>query len=410
MSRTWPTLAHMSDANLITEELCLQPRLRIALVTETYPPEINGVAITLGRMVNGLLARGHQVQLVRPRQTRQETPVEQSDFEEQLVSGMSIPRYAGLRFGLPARNALVRRWSLRRPDVVHVATEGPLGWSAISAARRLKLPVTSDFHTNFDHYSEHYGLGWLRQPVSTYLRRFHNRTVTSFVPSSELALRLRESGYRNVEVIARGVDCTLFSPARRSPALRREWGLAPEDPAVLLVGRLAPEKNLELALRSFEAIRIEWPRARLVIVGDGPSRSELEWRCPGAIFAGMRSGEDLAAHYASADLFLFPSLTETYGNVTLEAMASGLAVVAFNYAAAREVIHHGSSGLLAPVADEERFVALARKLAGDTMLCVKLGRAARECVRALDWERIHDAFAESLARAARPVQIVELSS
>lgn len=400
----------MSDANLITEELCLQPRLRIAVVTETYPPEINGVAMTLARMVDGLLSRGHQVQLVRPRQTQQDRPVEQTDFEEQLVPGVGIPRYAGLRFGLPARNALVRRWSLRRPDVVHVATEGPLGWSAISAARRLKLPVTSDFHTNFDHYSEHYGLGWLKQPVATYLRRFHNRTVASFVPSRELAQRLREAGYRGIEVIARGVDCALFSPARRSRALRLEWGLAPEDPAVLLVGRLAPEKNLELALRSFEAIRADQPRARLVVVGDGPSRRDLELRCPGAIFAGMRSGEDLAAHYASGDLFLFPSLTETYGNVTLEAMASGLAVVAFDYAAAREVIQHAGNGLLAPLADDARFVSLARQLAGDASLCVRLGSAARERAQTLDWQRIHDAFAASLERAARPLEIAEQAS
>lgn len=391
----------MSDENLITEEFCLQPRLRIALVTETYPPEINGVAMTVGRMVQGLLSRGHQVQLVRPRQTAGESPAEDAGFEEQLMRGMSIPRYGSLRFGLPAQKALVRRWSLQRPDIVHVATEGPLGWSAISAARHLKLPVTSDFHTNFDQYSRHYRLAWLKQPVSSYLRRFHNRTVTSFVPSGELAQRLRDAGYRSVEVIARGVDCSLFSPSRRSGALRAAWGLSPEDLAVVCIGRVAPEKNLELALRAFDAIRREEPRARLVVVGDGPSRRELEARRPDVAFAGMRTGEDLAAHYASADLFLFPSLTETYGNVTLEAMASGLPVVAFNYAAAAEVIRHGASGMLAGFGDETGFVDLARRVAREPALRLMLGSAARRRAESLDWERVHDAFAESLERATR---------
>ena len=392
----------MSDANLVAEDLCLQPRLRVALVTETYPPEINGVAMTLGRMVDGLLSRGHQVQLVRPRQGNEESLASLGPFEEQLVRGMNIPRYTGLRFGLPARNALVRRWTLQRPDVVHVATEGPLGWSAISAARHLKLPVTSDFHTNFDDYSQHYGLAWLKQPVSSYLRRFHNRTVSSFVPSRQLAARLEAAGYRGIEVIARGVDCALFAPARRSHALRAGWGLAPGDLAVVCVGRVAPEKNLELALRAFDAIRDAQPRSRLVLVGDGPLRRELETRRPDVVFAGMRSGEDLAAHYASADLFLFPSLTETYGNVTLEAMASGLPVVAFNYAAAAEVIRHGESGMLADVGNAEQFIGLACAIARAPWRCAQLRGAARERAERLDWERIHDAFAAALERAARP--------
>ncbi|MDY0011720.1 MAG: glycosyltransferase family 1 protein [Rhodocyclaceae bacterium] len=394
------------DANdFITEDLCLLPSLRIALVTETYPPEVNGVAMTLGRMVEGLLARGHRVQLIRPRQTTRDQAAQGQGFEEILAWGLQIPRYEGLRFGLPARHALIRQWSRQRPDLVHVATEGPLGWSAVSAASKLRLPVTSDFHTNFDHYSSHYGVGWLRQPVAAYLRRFHNRTERTFVPTEPMAESLRKQGYQRVEVIARGVDCALFNPARRSPALRASWGLAPGDLAVVSVGRVAPEKNLPLTLAAFAGIRQVRPDARLVMIGDGPLRTQLAQRHPEHIYAGMRTGEDLAAHYASADLFLFPSLTETYGNVTLEAMASGLGVVAYDCAAAAEVVKAEVEGLKAPPGDEAGFIRAAVELARDDALRARLALAARARAETLDWDRIHDRFAAALAEtAARPAR------
>jgi glycosyltransferase involved in cell wall biosynthesis len=308
--------------------------LRIALVTETYAPEINGVAMTLSRMVQGLLARGHRIQIVRPRQSRADEASHSPNHEEVLVRGAAIPGYDGLHFGLPARSRLHRLWSRQRPDAVHVATEGPLGWSAVSAARRLGIPVTSDFHTNFDHYSGHYGVGWLRRPVAAYLQRFHNRTAATFVPTREMSCALTARGYRQVEVIAREIDTACFNPSRRSAALRGAWGLGESGLAVIWVGRLAPEKNIPLVLAAFEKIRLTNQDARLIIVGDGPMRKSLQERHPDYIFAGMRVGDDLAAHYASGDLFLFSSLSETYGNVTLEAMASGLCMVAYEYAAA----------------------------------------------------------------------------
>lgn len=378
------------------------PSLRIALVTETYPPEVNGVAMTLGRMVQGLIDRNHRIQLIRPRQAPGERPALRAGFEEVLTHGLPIPRYDGLRFGLPARAALIRHWRRQRPDLVHVATEGPLGWSAVSAARALRLPVTSDFHTNFDHYSRHYGIGWLRQPVAGYLRRFHNRTARTFVPTAAMAAQLCGQGYEGLEVIARGVDTALFSPTRRSEALRATWGLNPDDLAVVSVGRVAPEKNLPLTLAAFDAIRQHRPDARLVVVGDGPLRAALERQHPDHHFAGMRRGEDLAAHYASADLFLFPSLTETYGNVTLEAMASGLPVVAYADAAAAEVIASGINGVTVPPGDASAFIAAAAELAGDPSRYRRLGAAARTKTETLDWDRINDRFVAALLEASRP--------
>src|SRR5690606_4872893 len=141
---------------------------------------------------DGLIERGHRVQLIRPRQGKGDDARSSAEFEELLSSGWKVPRYDGLRFGLPARTVLGRSWARQRPDLVHVATEGPLGWSAVSAARKLRIPVTSDFHTNFDHYSRHYGMGWLRQPVAAYLRRFHNRTERTFVPTAAMVRDLSE--------------------------------------------------------------------------------------------------------------------------------------------------------------------------------------------------------------------------
>lgn len=368
------------------------------MVTETFPPEVNGVAMTMGRMVAGLRARGHRVQLIRPRQYSAEVAAAGPGFEEVLVSGFPLPRYDSLRMGLPAGAVLARLWRAHRPDVVHVATEGPLGWSAVSVARRLGIAVAADFHTNFHSYSRHYGIGWLRRPIEAYLRRFHNRAQLTLVPTNDLRHDLARAGFRHVVVLSRGVDTTLFDPRRRDAALRESWGVAPSGRVVLVVGRLAPEKNLDLAIAAFRAMRAIDPSLRLVLVGDGPQRETLRRRCPGALLAGMRTGEDLARHYASADLFLFPSLTETFGNVTLEAMASGLAVVAFNCAAARAHLRDDINGLLVPVADAARFVQRAADLAAAPGREVALGQQARAAAEALDWERIHDQFERLLAQ------------
>ena len=307
--------------------------LRVALVTETFPPEVNGVAMTIGRMLDGLLARGHRIQLARPRQHRGDAPRNGPQLEELLLAGVPLPRYQGLRMGLPAGGALARAWERWGPDIVHVVTEGPLGWSALNLARRLGLPATTDFHTNFHSYSTHYGFGLLKSVIGAHLRRFHNRALCTFVPTWQLREELRLDGYRGLEVVARGVDTRLFDPVRRSAALRRQWGAGEDDPVAIYVGRIAPEKNLPLVLSAFAAMRQRAPRARLVLVGDGPARAQLQRQHPEHVFAGMRVHEDLACHYASGDVFLFPSVTETFGNVTVEAMASGLAVVAFDYAA-----------------------------------------------------------------------------
>ena len=371
--------------------------LRVALVTETYPPEINGVAMTLGRIVDGLLRRQHPLQIIRPRQQAKEFPMRDDMLHEVLVKGFPIPRYPDLRFGLPAPNTLARLWSVSPPDIVHIATQGPLGWSAITAARKLNLPVSSSFHTNFDAYSRHYGLGLLKPLISGYLRHFHNRTDVTLVPTKGLAKLLRSEGYRNVDIVSRGVDTRLFNPGRRSTGLRTQWGIGAATLLVSYVGRLAPEKNLDLVFTTFDEIKRARPDARLLLVGDGPQRAARAARHPEHIFAGMRRGEDLAAHYASSDLFLFPSLTETFGNVTAEALASGLGVVSYDYAAAAELIEDGHNGSLVSPGDSAAFIESAVNLATNPSQLDRFKLRATTSIARLDWEHVHDGFAAILA-------------
>jgi len=222
------------------------------------------------------------------------------------------------------------------------------------------------------------------------------------VPTEGIRRELLSYGYENLEIIGRGVDTALFHPGRRDTALRTRWGVAGGQTVVLYVGRLAPEKNLALVFRAFDAMRETDPLARLVLVGDGPERAVWQAKRPDAIFCGAQIGEALAAHYASADVFLFPSLTETWGNVTIEAMASGLAVLAYDCAAAEEVIRHGENGLKAAPEDETAFIDQAISLARSQALQQRLGRAAAARASQLSWEAIIDRFEHVLLRLALP--------
>ncbi len=362
--------------------------LRIAVVTETWPPEVNGVAVALAQLVTALRRLGHEIQLVRPRQTPGDAVVGPQEGEV-LTSGMPIPRYPHLRMGLPCRRRLARVWTQHRPDIVHVATEGPLGWSALQAARALRLPITSDFRTNFHAYSTHYGVGWLREPILGYLRQFHNGCGRTMVPTEALRAELEGCGLHRLAVVARGVDTERFDPRRRSVAMRHAWGVGDDSqPVVLYVGRLAAEKNLGVLASAFAAVQAAVPDARFVVVGDGPARDALQAACPAAHFAGQRHGTDLATCYASADVMLFPSCTETFGNVTVEAMASGLPVVAFDHAAAGQLIRSGHNGMLAPWADVGAFTRAAIELTADAARRRRLGRAARDTVMPLAWSAI----------------------
>jgi glycosyltransferase involved in cell wall biosynthesis len=313
-------------------------------------------------------------------------------FREILVTGIPIPRYTQLKMGVPSRRTLERRWEEERPDIVHIATEGPLGWSALAAARRLGIRVATDFHTNFHTYTRDYGLGWLARPVAAYLRSFHNRAACTMVPTREIAAELAAQRFERLRVVGRGVNPEVFSPARRSPELRSSWGADDGTLVALCVSRFAPEKNFPLVIEAYETMRRVRTDTKLVLVGDGPMADALKKMNVGYVIAGRKVNGELAMHYASADVFLFPSMSETFGNVTLEAMASGLGIVAYDYAAAREVLRHGETALLARFGDAAAFVSHAETLARDKTLAAALGRAARQRAESLTWERVVDDF------------------
>jgi glycosyltransferase involved in cell wall biosynthesis len=377
-------------------------RRHVCVVTETYPPEINGVALTLARLVDGLRARDHAISIVRPRQHADRVG-DSDDVDLTLVRGLPLPGYPGLRMGLPAGAMLTARWASRPPDVVYVATEGPLGWSAVRTARRMELPVLSGFHTNFHGYAEHYHARWLEGLVARYLRSFHNWTGGTLVPTADLLDELVTRGFENLSVLGRGVDGRLFNPGRRSAALRRAWGVSETAPVALYVGRVAAEKNVGLAIEAYRAMRRACSSLGGVVVGEGPMRAALQQAHPELRFCGALTGEELAAHYASADVFLFPSETETFGNVTLEALASGLAVVAYDYAAARLHVAHGRAGLLVPYGDRRAFVESAAALVRAPEPLAWMRRQARDSVAHLDWDQVverFEAFLDDVVRSS----------
>lgn len=364
--------------------------MRIEFVTDTFSPDVNGVAMTLGRLVEGLRARGHLVHVWHTAERNVENG-------ETSLPSIALPGYKEVRVGLPGRLKLLRRWRKKSPDVVYVATESLLGLSAIKAAAMLRIPVAAGFHTNFDQYLEQYNLSNLKGAALSYLKKVHSRADTTFAPSREVVERLEKAGFQNVFLLGRGVDVAQFTPERRDESLRAEWGVASDDPVVLMVGRLAPEKNLKLGIRAYREILTSYPGAKCVVVGDGPVRESLAKENPEVLFAGVQRGTDLARHYASADLLLFPSETETFGNVLLEGMASGLSTVSYNYAAAAKHVMQGVNGRKAPLGDEKDFIQLALNAAAEGVGS-PLRAEARSSLLELGWEKVVATFEERLTQ------------
>lgn len=368
--------------------------LQVSMVSETYPPEINGVAMTVSQLVTQLVQRGHLVQLVRP--TQAQDPGDAIEATETVrVPGFPIPGYREQRFGALAGRRLKQRWRQSRPDIIYVATEGPLGWAAVNVAQQLGIPAISGFHTQFHHYSRYYRIGWLQPLVYRYLKTLHNRTACTLVPTESMRQGMGKD-IESLEVLGRGIDCERFTPEKRSEALRREWGAGSQDKVFLYVGRLAREKNIDLALKTFLQLRENNPGIRMVLVGHGPDYSRLYSRHEGLIFTGSKVGDELARYYASADLFLFPSLSETFGNVILEAMASGLGVIAFDDAAASIHVQHRNNGMLASPGDEETFIRHAQSVLANDAFLTSLRREARHAMEGKSWKKIGAEFEQIL--------------
>ncbi|MCY6413622.1 glycosyltransferase family 1 protein [Acinetobacter sp. VNH17] len=365
----------------------VRPRLRIAIVTETWPPEINGVALSMMQLCQGLQRLGHKILLVRP--VQKETCAEFHPEQECRVLSQPIPKYPSLQFGWPQYLKVTKAFEKFSPDVVHIVTEGPLGLTALQAAKAKKIAVSSGFHSPFQDFSRFFDLAFLVKPIQRYLTWFHNSTDVTCVPSQHTEQALRGFGVTcPLVVVGRGVDTARFSPKHRSQQLRQQWGVDADTRVMLYVGRLSPEKEVDVLIKSFHALQAQQGvNIKFVIVGDGPDRVRLSKMTTSkdVIFMGSLSGHELATAYASADVFTFASQADTFGNVVLEAIASGLPVIAYDYVCAHQHVKHNITGWLSPLGHTAELIQSICRLPALLQLR-QMGLLASESVQHSSWQ------------------------
>jgi phosphatidylinositol alpha 1,6-mannosyltransferase len=357
--------------------------VRIALFAETYLPQRNGVALILDRLIAHLTEQGHQVLLAVPVswRPRGEAP-SRPGVRVVRVPGVPLLRYPDLTIALPWAPRVLDAVTAFRPHVVHLVTEYSLGLTGLQAAHALGLPAIASFHTNIPRYLPYYGAGWAAERCWDYLRWFHNQTEATFCPSETSRDELEARGFRNVRVWPRGVDTTRFRPQPRPASATAPLQL-------LYVGRLTPEKDLPVLFDAYERLRAAAGvrPLELTLVGDGAWTGVMRARAPRDVrFPGYLEGDDLSAAYAAADLFVFPSRSETLGNVVLEALASGLPVVGVAEGGTVENVHDGVNGVLCAPGCSEALAAGIRRLAEDDDLRLRLGANARAWAESRSWD------------------------
>lgn len=362
--------------------------MRVALFSEVYWPMVSGVGVTLVRLVDALQSRGHQVRVYS---ATYDLPPGSADRPE-VHRSPSIPLflYPDVQWAFPRHRAVLDDVAAFAPDIIHVATEFSMGKMGLRVARELGIPAVASAHTDYEKYAARYGLDWVMGAGWSYLRWFYRQTGAVLSPSGVYERHLNARGIHNTGTWTRGVDTALFHPAWRSESYRRALGLGPRDFLVTYVGRIAREKDLDQLLRGWQLLGRR-DDARLVLVGRGPMEAELARReIPGLVLAGLMEGADLSAAYASADVFAFPSTTETFGNVLLEAMASGLPCLAAAAGGVVEFARHGSNAwLVAPGNPAAIAAGLDRLLADDDLRRV-LSAGARKTACERRWDFIFD--------------------
>lgn len=359
--------------------------LRIALFTGNYNHIEDGVSRTLGRLVGYLTGEGHDVLVLGP---TIDEPLDQpgSFLAVPSIAAPGRPEYRVSTWFPPDVRRDVERFA---PHVVHIATPDVLGHRALAWARGLGIPVVSTYHTHFASYLDYYHLGIAEAALWATLRRFYNRCDEVYVPTPAMRDALVEHGVTStLRLWPRGIESDRFRPDARSNDWRRARGFDPGDVVISFVGRLVKEKGLDVFAETVRSLEAEGAPVRALVVGDGPEREALQTGLPDAVLTGHLSGDELATAYASSDVFLFPSETETFGNVTLEAMASGLAVVAADAAGTASLIDHGRTGLLCPPRDRASFLLATRRLVVDPVERSSLGIAARTASRTYDWSEV----------------------
>jgi phosphatidylinositol alpha 1,6-mannosyltransferase len=361
-------------------------KARIALFTGAYDHIADGVSLTLNRLVAHLGDRGATVRVYAP--TVPQPPLQHAGTLVPVRS-ISAPGRPEYRVSLGLTREAHADLTRFQPDLFHIATPDLLGLEALRTARKWKTPVVASYHTHFTSYLDYYRLGILEGGVWSYLRWFYRRCRHVYVPSKSMEEVLRTHGIDgNLRLWPRGVDSARFNPSKRSREWRETRGISESDVAVTFVSRLVAEKGLSVVADVFTGLADRGIAHRAVIVGDGPERKHLQSVLPGAIFEGHRTGDELAEAYASSDIFLFPSETETFGNVTLEALSSGLPVVVADATGSRSLVTDGVNGFLAPPRNSAVFLNRVEQLIVDGELRRRLGNAARESAESYDWSTV----------------------
>ncbi len=386
--------------------------MRIAIITENFLPKLDGVTRTLARLLEHLQSTGHEALLLGP-----DSGMDHYAGAELVgTAGLPLPFYPELKLNF-FRPLFLRRLNEFQPDIIHLVDPVMFGAPGLAAARLMNVPLVSSYHTNLAAYCEYFGLALLTKPMWSYSRFMHNQCSLTFCPSPSTAAKLRSEGYEHVRIWPRGVDATLFLPQRRSPQIRASWLRHRENPAdkvvLLYVGRVSWEKNLRLLVQAYRGM--DHTRCHLVIVGDGPAHDEIQHDLADTpvTFTGYLSGTDLATAFASADVFAFPSYTETFGQVILEAMASALPVVGLLSEGVRDLVQDGESGLLldADGLSEDEQVTVYRRhlqqLVDDGVLRTQLSQAALAFAVTRTWpeamECLVRGYHEILATARTPL-------
>lgn len=350
--------------------------MRIALVTDTYTPQVNGVSTIVHRIVHTLREAGHDVAVVAPRYP---TSSDNNALHELRVASIPFPTYPDIRLSLPRLSTAARFLDAFRPELVHIHTEGPLGLVGRRYALRRGLPLVTSFHTDFARYARHYGAAALAPLVWRWLAWFHGAAGLILTPGDAIRDELKRRGLRTARVWGRGVDPRHFHPARRDVGWRRWLAGADDSVIVLHVGRLAPEKNLEVLIAAWRLARQRLgQRATFVVAGEGPVTARFVAELPFVRQLGFLPRTTLATLYASCDLCVLPSGTETCGLVALEAMASGVPIIAADAGGLRESVRHETTGLLVAPDDPEAFAAAIEALVLDPARRFALAAAARE--------------------------------
>jgi len=374
----WQTMNKISP-------LSLNYSPRVALFSGNYNYLRDGANRALNRLVDYLERQGVAVRVYSP---TGDTPAFQHAGDLVSVPSFSIPRRKEYRFALGLPASVRDDLAAFRPNIFHLSAPDLLGFRALKLARSWGVPVVASVHTRFETYLSYYGLGWAEKYATRYLRSFYNQCEQIYPPTDSMAQVLRaERMCDDIRIWSRGIDSALFHPSKRDDAWRAAHGIAPGDVAIAFVGRLVLEKGLDLFAAAIDLLKARGVAHKVVVIGDGPERAWFEGRLPGAIFTGFLGDAALAKAYASSDIFFNPSTTETFGNVTLEAMAAGVPPVCARATGSMSLVEHGTSGFLADGAVDEYADYLAY-LVGNAQMRAAFAAAGRARALSYNWDNI----------------------